>query len=364
MKVCILSMQKIDNYGSVLQAYSLKKIVEGLGHSVGFIDIKKGNDEILNEQCISSCNYEQKKQISKMAQLFIRIKNRISNRKAHKMYENFRTENLEIEKIDITDKYDVCIIGSDEVFNCLQISKWGFDSQLFGDIKNADKVITYAACCGSTNENLLTKEIRNAIGNYFKNVDSFSVRDENTRSFVQALSHKIPTINLDPVAVGDFEYELTNTKLTMQLPPKYCIIYAYQNRLSDQGIISAILELCKEKNMKPVSVFGSQKWLPQTLILSPFEVLKAFQNAEYVVTDTFHGTLFGAKYAKKMAVIIRESNQNKLIDLVKKLNMEKHVINNAESINDNYNICLNRKKLDSIFLEERIKTISYLQENI
>ena len=41
MKACILSMQKIDNYGSLLQAYGLKKIIESMGCSVEFIDIEK-----------------------------------------------------------------------------------------------------------------------------------------------------------------------------------------------------------------------------------------------------------------------------------------------------------------------------------
>ena len=41
MKVCILSMQKIQNFGSLLQAYGLKKMIEDLGHEVYFLDIKK-----------------------------------------------------------------------------------------------------------------------------------------------------------------------------------------------------------------------------------------------------------------------------------------------------------------------------------
>ena len=42
MKVGILSMQQITNYGSFLQAYGLKSIIEGLGHEVEFIDIVPG----------------------------------------------------------------------------------------------------------------------------------------------------------------------------------------------------------------------------------------------------------------------------------------------------------------------------------
>ena len=42
MKVGILSMQQITNYGSFLQAYGLKSIIEGLGHQAEFINIIPG----------------------------------------------------------------------------------------------------------------------------------------------------------------------------------------------------------------------------------------------------------------------------------------------------------------------------------
>lgn len=37
-QVGILSMQRIKNYGSFLQAYGLKKMIESLGHTVEFVD--------------------------------------------------------------------------------------------------------------------------------------------------------------------------------------------------------------------------------------------------------------------------------------------------------------------------------------
>lgn len=51
MKVYILSMQQVNNYGSVLQAYSLKKMIESLGNEVRFLAIEKGTDDTLNIQC-------------------------------------------------------------------------------------------------------------------------------------------------------------------------------------------------------------------------------------------------------------------------------------------------------------------------
>lgn len=46
MNVVILSMQKIDNYGSVLQAYALKKMLEKFELNVEFMDIRKITKEI------------------------------------------------------------------------------------------------------------------------------------------------------------------------------------------------------------------------------------------------------------------------------------------------------------------------------
>ena len=42
MKVGILSMQRVINYGSFLQAYALKNLIESLGHEAYFVDVKKG----------------------------------------------------------------------------------------------------------------------------------------------------------------------------------------------------------------------------------------------------------------------------------------------------------------------------------
>ena len=74
MKIAILSMQKIINYGSVLQAYSLQQIVEDItGTKVDFIDIeendlvnvnmpiKDGDEELSGNGCLQKENYLRKK---------------------------------------------------------------------------------------------------------------------------------------------------------------------------------------------------------------------------------------------------------------------------------------------------------------
>ena len=135
-------------------------------------------------------------------------------------------------------------------------------------------------------------------------------------------------------------------------------------RFSDPEEIKAISEYCKKYNLKIVAPFGRQKWIPSYETLTPFELLKAFQNAECIVTDTFHGTLFGAKFGKRMAVLIRESNQNKLEDLTQRLQIQSHVITDISQLDTVLKKELDKKKIGEILGLEREKSLKYLKENL
>ena len=50
--ICILSMQRVNNMGSVLQAYALMKMLEGIGYNVYFSDIEKKTN-LHNSNCSS-----------------------------------------------------------------------------------------------------------------------------------------------------------------------------------------------------------------------------------------------------------------------------------------------------------------------
>lgn len=49
MRICVLSMQRVPNFGSVLQSYALKKVLNNMGHEVSFLDIQynKEDDDLM-----------------------------------------------------------------------------------------------------------------------------------------------------------------------------------------------------------------------------------------------------------------------------------------------------------------------------
>lgn len=361
MKVYILSMQQVNNYGSVLQAYSLKKMIESLDNEVKFLAIKKGTNDVLSIQC-------EKKDIDKKNDSWLetqwnRVKGKILGRKLRQVFSEFRSS-TGLNSLNGDECFDTCVIGSDEVFNCLQKSKWGFSPQLFGKVGVAKRVITYAASCGSTKADNLSDELREAVKNAMSNLSAISVRDKNTADFVEKISEKKPVYNLDPVAVGNFDDEIRSVTANCKLPEKYCIVYSYAERFDDPDEIRAISEYCKKKGLKIVAPFGRQKWIPSYETLTPFELLKAFQNAECIVTDTFHGTIFGAKFGKRMAVLIRESNRNKLEDLTQRLQIQNHIIKDISQLSTVLENDLDKKKISEILNLERAKSLKYLRENI
>lgn len=353
--------------GSFLQAYGLMKVLQELGHEVEFIDIQKNpedyqllgdNRQTFEDEREKSAYKARILKIDKYILRRLKYRNKVALQ--DKIFEQFR--NMYFKK-NTQNKYDVCVIGSDEVFNCMNSGQIGFTSQLFGNVPQAKRVITYAACCGSTKFELLSGEMVERITQSFSNVAHFSVRDQNTFDFVRKCTEKNVCFNLDPVLVSNFDTEMKEAQ-EIKIPGHYCIIYSYYNRFYKKEEIEEIKLFCKKKGLIPVSVGAPQFWADDHIVCSPFECLTLFRNADFVITDTFHGCIFATKYSNHFAVIIRDSNRNKLEDLVQRLNIQSHVVFDMKELEQIFNT-----KKDSIYLNDFIKkelerTKCYLESSI
>ena len=365
MKIGILSMQNVNNFGSVLQSYSLMRLLKALGSDVSFIDVKAyaDDDALLPNSCRLSINEAEKKgvigKISKIDRYAInRFRIKHTSKKQDELFDEFREKYLEIEKR--SEETDLCIIGSDEVFNCLTPSPWGFTSQLFGNVPNASHVITYAASCGATSFEQLPRSVKNRITEVFSRVEGVSVRDKNTYEFIKNFTSNPIFEHLDPVLIGDFDGEVANAVLPEAFNTPYCLVYSYYNRFHKTEEIQKIKSFCKHRRLKIIAVGAPQMWINDYYPLTPFEALKAFAKASFVVTDTFHGTIFSYKYSKRFAIIVRDSNRNKLMDLIDRLKLGDH-LTDINCLENAFEV-LHDAHSNKAFVEaERKKAECYLQ---
>lgn len=330
MEIGILSMQRVINYGSFLQAFALKETLKELGHDCYFIDIKPGRkiieDEKINRD-VSRINFFLKR-IDK--HFLKRIKHNFFKKNKYSRFNNEFFPILGIGREPFYySKYDAVVIGSDEVFNCIQKSNWGLAKTLFGEGLDSNMIITYAASCGYTTlEKISQYGIREEIKGAMRNLNAISVRDKNTKRFVEELTGKKVNEHIDPTLIYDFK-----DLVPKSIPERdYILIYAYDGRINDNDVIKEIRLLAKKEKKQVISVGVYQSWCDKQILCTPFELLSYFKNADYIVTDTFHGTVFSIKYNKQFVTIVRESNKQKLTDLLEKFNLENRLVSSSAEI--------------------------------
>lgn len=370
-KVGIMSMQRIANYGSFLQAYALKQLIEELGCNVEFVDYHV-DAPVIAENADSKNKFVRK--VEKGLEAF-----RYQAPFAHKLSfirykQSFAQKYMPL--LGITDEMnynpalDCLVIGSDEVFNCIQKnSNVGYSLELFGKDNRAEKLLTYAASFGNTTLEKLEKYKKsNEVGALLKKFDAISVRDANSGTIVEQLTGKEPVYNLDPVLT--YDYMNCCDKIPQdQTNEKYLILYAYAGRISNDEA-DWIAAYAKKKNLKVYTIGGIQKCADRFVDCSPFEVLAYFRNAEEVITDTFHGSIFSVITHRPFTTLIRKSvgdsygNEEKLSDLLKRLGLANRMtteIEDAENINEK---AIDYAKVDEQLKAHREVAKEYLRKNL
>ena len=354
MKIGILSMHKVKNHGSFLQAYALMSVVKSISDAdVEFVDFDSRDG--IKDPCketylrmtksrfkffIISCGAALT-QIPLIGRLF--AKNR-RLRTWRNMISFFKLYSVRYERefwkllpfsnrtLSETDA-DLVIIGSDEVFNYKINSSVGYSDQLFGAGGRAERMISFSACFGNTSVADISEEtVRARLAGYLSCFDGISVRDKNSIENVRFLlgDDVVPEYHLDPVLHYSFERELP--KIRRRRP--YVAVYSYDGLEIDA--VESIEKYAKDRRLDVICLHGYQSGFGEYIGASPFEVLAYIKNAECVFTNTFHGMVFSVKYNKRFCVRLTDSRQysntGKLGDLIERLNLGDRIAERAEDI--------------------------------
>lgn len=375
MNVGIISMQRVCNKGSFLQAYGLKKMIESLGHHVEFVDYEVGKPLFRNSA--DKRQYYILKVRNSFINLFIRCKClRIFLPDSYRQiviereeYKKFIAQHLGVtDKMKYRTSVDALIIGSDEVFNCTQINpEVGYSPEIFGVNNNARKLLSYAASFGNTTyQKIVDFGKVGELKSFLTAFDSISVRDRNSCAVVEKLLGNKPDVNLDPVLMYDYMPTIKDE----QIRKDYIIVYAYRSRITPEEA-QEIKAFAKRVGKKLISVSGQMDFCDEHLSLNPFECLNLYRHADFIITDTFHGTIFSIINRKKFVTLIRESkgssygNQEKLQDLLDRLGLQNRSFSNGKD--DLYNRLTQGIDYDNVFdviNNEREHTMDYLKNNI
>lgn len=370
-QVGIMSMQRIANYGSFLQAYALKTILEELGHQIQFVDYHVGTPVIHDIDESSNKLIRTFKKGFEIFGFHAPLSHKLAFIRYKKQYADKYMPVLGIsEKRNYNPELDCLIIGSDEVFNCIQKNtNVGFSPELFGAYNNASHVITYAASFGNTTlEKLRQYGKADEIAHYLSAIDAISVRDDNSGKIVETLVGRKPDYHLDPVLAYDYFGKCERIP-HITTSEKYLILYAYSGRITDKES-DWIVAYAKKHGLKVYAIGGVQKCADRFIDCSPFEVLAYFRNAQEVITDTFHGSIFSIIAHKRFVTIVRKSvgaaygNEEKLSDLLNRVGLSNRAVYslyNADKVLAQY---IDYTLVDSVLEQARFATRTYLRNNV
>lgn len=360
--VAIITMHKVINFGSAMQAYALFFIIQQLGFDALLIDYLYPND-FHKERFVRlpiRFNSIYKRLKSKIIfYLLCKRKKQIDNFRSFWMkyfHETIKYNSLQELKNDppISDIY---VTGSDQVWN---------PQTMFGDpaffLQFGDKKVKRIAYGASFGKNKITRYYKNIYRTYLKDYNYLGIREEDGANFVKQLTNRPVSLVCDPTLLlkaSDYSL-LTKSEPRLISRPyllAYLLDYAYSPYPAAEKIISKISKLLHLHVVYLICGNTCGFKLGSSTITSagPIQFLRLFQDASYVVTSSFHGTAFSLIYEKPFFSILPSSNDDSRISsLLKDVGLSERGIP-SDKYNDSFvkehlhmNFAESQKSLDKL----------------
>lgn len=367
----IITIHKINNYGSVLQAYALQKVCEDFGYEVEIIDYDFPNNFHQNNK-YANVSDTQQNEPKLIKALFAK-----SLIKQHKGISSFvkKYQNLSDKKYhqveDFTanpPSYDVYITGSDQLWSPRHCN--GDPAfMLYFAPDNALK-ISYAASIGS---NAIPEELKKAYIELLSRYKHISVRENTGADVIRSLIGKDATVVLDPTLLlnrDEWNKIATPKRLVRK---KYILCYFLNYTFNAFPYVDELAkDIQRQTGYEIVRVARPPHKLSvgnttYKIDASPEDFLALIRDAEIVLTTSFHGTAFAVNYAKPVFTVVQDRNasDSRQVSLMQNLGLDRQVLSVKDeypTVSDaNYNVekeqaVLNQLRLNSkLYLEKALK---------
>lgn len=364
-KIAIYTLPGHFNYGNRLQNYALQQIIESMGFVVTTLEINPDISQkkikkikrhlkriILHPFTVGQ--YFKRKEYGKDYDEMIKVKTPYLVPFSEKFISASKMNESELNNID--GEFDYFIVGSDQVWNATSVAP----SYIFLQFASSGKRISYAASFGKS-------EINNADKSFLKKMiggmDAISVRENAGKNIVETLTDKKAIVHVDPTMLLSKEEWLNMVKDSEEeLVYKQPYILVYALRGMNKELEELLRQFADEKNLGIKYIMGDFNEKGMDVLTIP-QFVKAINEAELMITDSFHGTVFSIIMNTPFMVLQRiTGNMNSRIDtLLNKFDFEKNIENSAWSLDE----ILNKtdfSNVDDILKVEKEKSINYLKD--
>ncbi len=286
----IVTLCKSPNYGAYLQAFALKEVLSGYGYNVSFLDIY---DKENNKKRYNFLFRGWKRQ---PLSLLFNLRKLIALAKSEREFDLVQRGDL--------SKYRVAFIGADEIWS---VTNGTFNSapEFFGLDLGGMLKFSYAPSVGNSGvEDMLNHPV---FMEGVNKLDRISVRDgESFEVATRCANRSDVNLVLDPTFLHDFAFD----EKALKINRRFLLVYTYG---FTKEVVNEVKAYARRNDLIIISAGIYHSWADRNIPCNPFEFLSIIKQAEYVVTDTFHGSIFAIKYRKNFICYGRHKKKVKYL---------------------------------------------------
>ena len=366
----IITIHRIHNYGSVLQAYALQQVCERLGYKVEIIDYvfpnayQQGNKYA---ETVDAQPNEPRWIKALFAHGLIRQHKGIDSFIEKKLHLSQRTYSLPQNLLDDPPIYDVYMTGSDQVWSPRHTNG---DPAFMLHFAPDDKLkIAFAASIGAGQ---IPNELQQRYSELLCRYQSLSVREASGKKIIKELIGKDAQVVLDPTLLlnKDEWNKVATVKRQVRKPYVLCYFLNYSFNAFPY-VDDLATDIQRQTGYEIVRVARP----PHNLNLcgsayrigaSPEEFLALVRDAELVLTTSFHGTAFAVNYGRPVFTVVkdRESGDSRQSNLMKSLGLEDKVLTISDAFpkaaNARYDYNIEQQRLEVL----RKESIQFLTKSL
>lgn len=311
MKIGIVTLCRVRNYGACLQAYAMKHVLQMQGHEVYFLKAydKEFAKELLHNDLGKIRPWHIPYLLSKEV-------------KYRKFFKNFTELGM-----DQLKELDCVLIGSDSVW-IYKYRNMRTPSTFFGLFDHGN-ISAYAPSVGGTYD-ISNYSERQLAG--LKKLKHITVRDEMTVKFVREVLGVDASLVVDPTLLIDWgsvlDSELGKFK---QRYGNYILLYGG----FDSEVIHSIKEYAVARNLQIVNVGGFNWRVKNNPVVNPLEFVDLIRDSAFVLTSMFHGVMLSIALNKKFRYIAIDPQRGiKISTIIDQLNLKECIVDRQSFLNN------------------------------
>lgn len=333
----IITIHKINNYGSVFQAYALQQVCEDMGYKVEIIDYSFPNVQHQHNKYakVNDTQPQEPKWIKLLfANALLRQHKGISN--FVRKYQNLSPTAYKTpsELLSNPPHYDVYMTGSDQLWSPRHCN--GDPAFMLHFASDGALKVSYAASIGA---NEIPEDLQPLYKELLSRYQYISVRETSGVKVIHDVVGKDATTVLDPTLLLNKD-EWNSIAVSQRLVKKKYILCYYLNYSFNAFpyVDELANHLQKQTGYEIVRVARPPHKLKfnhttYKVGASPEEFLALVRDAELVLTTSFHGTAFAVNFGKPLLSIVenREASDSRQVSLLNNLGLDAQILSTTES---------------------------------